>query len=63
MSLASKGGGKNGKHGPNDRGPNVGKAVSQVRDFVVCVIVENDSLFLTVIFVIREEFQQGPLLL
>uniref|UniRef100_A0ACD5WGL6 Uncharacterized protein n=1 Tax=Avena sativa TaxID=4498 RepID=A0ACD5WGL6_AVESA len=29
MSLPSKGGLKNGKHGPNDRGPNVGKAASQ----------------------------------
>lgn len=29
MSLPSKGGLKNGKHGPNDRGSNVGKAASQ----------------------------------
>jgi cytoskeleton-associated protein 5 len=38
MSLPSKGGLKNGKHGPNDRGPNVGKAASQVRDFAVCLL-------------------------
>jgi cytoskeleton-associated protein 5 len=30
MSLPSKAGLKNNKHGPNDRGSNVGKPVSQV---------------------------------
>ena len=30
MSLPSKAGLKNKKHGPNDRGSNVGKPVSQV---------------------------------
>jgi hypothetical protein len=39
ISLPSKGGLKNAKHGPNDRGS---KAASQVRvAFAVCVIVEN----------------------
>ena len=37
MSLPSKGGLKNGKHGPNDRASNVGKAASQVRNFAVRV--------------------------
>jgi hypothetical protein len=42
ISLPSKGGMKNAKHGLNDRGSNVGKAASQVRvAFAVCVIVEN----------------------
>jgi hypothetical protein len=63
MSLPSKGGLKNAKHGPNDRASNVGKAASQVRDSAVCVIVENGFFLIVVFLLIREEFQQGPLLL
>lgn len=50
MSLPSKAGSKNNKHGPNDCGSNVSKAVSQVRFLAVYVIVENDCLFLIVVF-------------
>ena len=49
MSLPSKAGLKNNKHGPNDRGSNVGKPVSQVCVASFFVFVDNaiGTYFLT----------------
>lgn len=51
MSLPSKAGLKNSKHGPNDRVSNVGKPVSQVCVTSFFVFVDNDidTCFLTII--------------
>jgi hypothetical protein len=64
MSLPSKAGLKNNKHGPNDRGSNVGKPVSQVCVASFFVFVDNaiDTYFLTTP-TIREDFQLEHLLL
>lgn len=54
MSLPSKAGLKNNKHGPNDRGSNVGKPVSQVCVTSFFIIMGNDTCFLTIIVQLSE---------
>jgi cytoskeleton-associated protein 5 len=57
ISLPSKAGLKSSKHGPNDRGANLGKATSQVYVYgsMLLVIMESNFCFLTVMYL----YQRG----